>query len=76
MMKYDLVGIDGNAYTLMVYVSKALKKEGLGDKVEEMLQRSMSGDYNNLICVCLEYVDMANEAAANRVPEDDEEDWV
>lgn len=63
MGKYTLVGVDGNAFAIMGYTARALKNEGLRDKVSEMQQRAMSGDYNNLICVCMEYVDMANKAA-------------
>lgn len=62
-MKYNLVGVDGNAYSIMGYTSKALKNEGLGDKVDEMYKRATSGDYYNLIAVCDEYVQMANEVA-------------
>ena len=64
-MKYSLVGVDGNAFAIMGYTGRALKNEGLRDKVDEMRERAMSGDYSNLICVCMEYVDMANEAAEN-----------
>lgn len=71
-MKYDLVGIDGNAYMVMAYTAKALKAEGLGDKVEEMMQKAMSKDYNYLLMVCMEYIDTANEAAGNNVPDEDE----
>lgn len=62
-MKYDLVGIDGNAFCIMGYTARALKNEGLRDLVTEMQNRAMSGDYDNLLCVCLEYIDKANEAA-------------
>ena len=62
MDAFTLVGIDGNAYSVMGYTARALKTAGLRDKVEEMHKRAMSGDYNNLLCVCMEYVDMANEA--------------
>lgn len=61
--KYDLVGQDGNAFALMGYTANALKKEGLGDLVKEMQTRATSGDYYNLIAVCDEYVQKANEAA-------------
>lgn len=61
--KYSLIGVDGNAFAIMGYTSRALKNEGLRDKVEEMQSEAMSGDYNNLICVCMKYIDMANEAA-------------
>lgn len=62
-MKYSLVGVDGNAFSIMGYTSRALKREGLRDKVDEMHQRATSEDYDNLIAVCLEYIDMANKAA-------------
>lgn len=62
-MKYSLVGVDGNAYAVMGYTAKALKREGLRDKVDQMRNEAMSGDYNNLLSVCIKYVDMANEAS-------------
>lgn len=62
-MKYDLVGVDGNAFSVMGYTARALKLEGLRDLVPEMQEKAMSGNYNNLLCVCLEYIDKANEAA-------------
>ncbi|SDB14899.1 hypothetical protein [Eubacterium oxidoreducens] len=65
-MKYDLVGIDGNAFSVMGYTAKALRREGLEDKIDEMYERAQSGDYNNLLCVCMEYIDMANEKANAR----------
>lgn len=71
-MKYSLVGVDGNAFAIMGYTARALKREGLRDKVDEMHARATNGDYNNLICVCMEYIDMANEAAGET--DDEEED--
>ena len=72
MAKYDLVGVDGNAYAVMGYTARALRNEGLGDKVKEMQDKAMSSDYNNLLAVCCEYVDMANEAAEANGDEEDE----
>ena len=75
-MKYDLVGVDGNAWAVMGYVGRALKNEGLGNMVDEYQKKAMSGDYDNLLRVSLEYLDKANEAAGD-VEEDlyfDEED--
>ncbi len=60
MPKYDLVGVDGNAFSVMAYTARALKNEGLGKHVDRMREKAMSGDYNNLLRVCMEYVDMAN----------------
>lgn len=72
-MKYDLVGVNGNAYAVMGYTAHALKREGLRDKVDEMHEKAMSGDYDNLLRVCMEYIDIANEAAEANGCE--EEDW-
>ena len=61
--KYTLVGVDGNAHCIMGYTARVLKNEKLYDKVDEMYEKATSGNYQNLICVCMDYVDMANEAA-------------
>ena len=63
MAKYSLVKVDGNAFLIMGYTSKALKLEGLANLINEMREKATSGDYNNLLRVCMEYVDKANEAA-------------
>jgi len=65
-MKYDLVGVDGNAFSVMGHTSRALKREGLRDLVDEMREKAMSGDYDNLLRVCMEYIDKANAAAEER----------
>lgn len=59
-MKYSLVGVDGNAFGIMGYTSRALKNEGLRDLVADMQSEATSGDYDNLIQVCLKYLDIAN----------------
>lgn len=61
MAHYDLVGVDGNAFSVMGYTAHALKQTGHQDLVEQMRKEATSGDYNNLICVCLKYIDIANE---------------
>lgn len=77
MAKYDLVGQDGNAFALMGYTARALKNEGLQDKVEEMQSRAMAGDYYNLyynlIAVCDDYLQMANRKAEDNGYIDEEE---
>lgn len=73
MAKYDLVGVDGNAFYIMGYTANALRKEGLGNLVDEMHKRATSGSYDNLICVCDEYVQMANKKAEENGYEEDEE---
>lgn len=61
--KYSLVGVNGNAFSVMGYTAQALKREGLRDLVDEMHKEAMAGDYDNLLAVCMRYIDMANEKA-------------
>ena len=70
MAKYDLVGVDGNAFSVMGYVRRALKETGLRDLMEEYSNKAMSGDYNNLLSVSIEYLDKANEKAEELEMED------
>lgn len=60
-MKYTLVGVDGNAFAIMAYTRNAMKECGFGRvDIDEMLEKAQSGDYNNLICVCDEYIQLCN----------------
>lgn len=63
--EYSLVGQDGNAFSLMGYTARCMKECGLRDEIDEMRERAMSGDYNNLIAVCDEYVQRCNEIDSN-----------
>lgn len=47
----ELVGQDGNAFSIMGRVSAALKKAGHADAVKPYMDEAMSGDYNNLLRV-------------------------
>jgi hypothetical protein len=64
MAKYNvavqLSGNDGNAFAVMGAVKAALKKSGASkEEVEQYLTDSMSGDYDNLIRVAMEWVNVA-----------------
>ena len=62
MTKYSLVGVDGNAYCVMGYTARAMKREGFSkEEVDEMYNKAESGDYNNLLRVCMDYIDKVNE---------------
>ena len=64
--KYSLVGVNGNAYAVMGYTAKAMRREGFSqEEIEEMKNKAMSDDYDNLLMVCMEYIDKANERAAS-----------
>ena len=60
-MMYTLVGVDGNAFAVMGYTASALKQTGHKDLVANMREEAMSGDYENLLAVCMSYIDIANE---------------
>lgn len=64
-MKYDLVGVDGNAYCVMGYTARALRCEGLYNQIDQMHKEATAGDYDNLLRVCMKYLDKANEAAGD-----------
>ena len=59
---YSLVGVDGNAFSIMGYTAKAMKNVGFTkDEVDQMYAEATSSDYDNLLMVCGDYIDMVNE---------------
>jgi len=57
-IRCKLVGTDGNAYALTGRVSQALRRGGRRDLVEPFQAEAMSSDYNNLLRVCMKYVEV------------------
>ncbi len=58
-IKVKLIGTDGNAYAVLAKVIRALKDGGRGDLVEQFKKDATSGDYDNLLRVVMEYVEVA-----------------
>jgi hypothetical protein len=63
MSKYnitvELVGHDGNAFAIMSRVSRALEEAGASkEEVSQYMNESMSGDYDNLLRVATEWVEV------------------
>jgi hypothetical protein len=56
--KVKLIGQDGNAFSIIGTVRKALLKEGMGQEAKEFMEKATSGDYNNLLRVVMDYVDV------------------
>lgn len=75
MSKYDLVGVDGNAFCIIGYVSTALRREGLKHLVREYQQKATLGDYDLLIVESMNYLDKANEKAVENGYEEVEHDY-
>lgn len=76
MSKYDLVGVDSNAFSVLAYVQKALRREGLTDKIAEYQAKATESDYDHLLAISIEYVELANEKAIENGYEEIEEDYV
>lgn len=63
-MKYDLTGINGNAFSVMGYVTCAMREcEFSKEDINAYHQRAMSGDYENLLCESVQMIDKCNEVA-------------
>ena len=59
---YSLVGIDGNAFSIIGYVSKAMKENGFSKHEIKIYQNeAMSGNYDNLLIVSMKMIDKINE---------------
>ena len=55
----QLTGIDGNVFSIIGAVSKALKSAGLPDKAKEFSDTAMaSGSYDGVLQLCFSYVDV------------------
>ena len=59
--KYDLVGVDGNAFCVMGYVARAMRAEGFSrEEIKAYQDDAMSSDYSHLISVSVDMVDECN----------------
>jgi len=54
-----LVDTDGNAFAIMGHVKNALLKAGADKEyVNKYQEEAMSGNYDNLLCVTMDYVNV------------------
>lgn len=50
---------DGNTYSIIGRVIKALRKSGFSEEhIKEFRDKAISGDYDNLLQVCEQYVEI------------------
>lgn len=89
MKAFNLVGVDGNAFSIMGYTLNAMKvayrsansnesKEQFGADAQAAYQkRAMSGDYSNLLCVSQDMIEKVNEfmKLEPAYEEDEDEDF-
>lgn len=58
---YSLVGIDGNAFSIMAYVVRAMKENKFSkEEIKGYQEEAMSGDYDNLLMVSMNMIDRIN----------------
>jgi hypothetical protein len=57
-VKLNLVGVDGNAFSIMGTFQRQARKEGWDkEEIEAVLKEAMSGDYDHLLCTILDHCD-------------------
>ena len=76
MKAYTLVGINGNAYSIMGYVRVAMDDANMtNDDIDAYVKDATSSDYNHLLAVSCEMIDRVNEILGlNDYDEDEDED--
>ena len=57
-LEVKLTGEDGNAFNILGKVTQALKEGGYSDLIEKYEERATSGDYNNLLRITMDYVNI------------------
>jgi hypothetical protein len=70
MNMYKLTGIDGNAYSIMGYVSEAMKEQKFAkEDINEYIKKATSSDYYHLLRVSLAYIGLCNDRAGEPTKE-------
>lgn len=58
--KVKLVGEDGNAFMVLGLATRAAKKAGwTKEQIDEYREKAMSGDYENLLAVTMDYFEVS-----------------
>jgi len=58
-VRVKLVGNDGNAFVVLGQVRRALKNAGISEEeIKKFTDQATSGDYDNLLNTCIEWVEV------------------
>lgn len=57
-VEVQLVGLDGNAFSVLGAVSKALKRAGHREAADEFMTEATSGDYDHLLATAMDFVEV------------------
>ena len=56
-VEVKLVGCDGNAFLILGRVTRAMRRQGMGDgEVDAFMTEAMSGDYDHLLATASRWV--------------------
>lgn len=55
----SLTGEDDNAFSIIARVSRAMRKAGYSDMVEEYVTEATAGDYDHLLQTTMRWVDIS-----------------
>lgn len=62
MKEYTLAFVNGNAFAIMYCVSNAMREcKFTRQEIDAYRKEAMSGNYDNLLAVSLDYIDRCNE---------------
>ena len=77
MKAYTLVGINGNAYSIMGYVRVAMDDANMtNDDIDAYVKDATSSDYNHLVAVSCEMIDKVNEILGLNDYDEDEDEYM
>ena len=77
MKAYTLVGINGNAYSIMGYVRVAMDDANMtNDDIDAYVKDATSSDYNHLLAVSCEMIDKVNEILGLNDYDEDEDEYM
>jgi hypothetical protein len=71
----ELVGQDGNAFSIIGRVRGALRDAGHSDAASEFQAEAMSGDYDHLLRTVMDYVNVDDDDGYDAWDEDGDYDY-
>lgn len=77
MKAYTLIGINGNAYSIMGYVRNAMDDAKMtNDDIDAYVKDATSSDYDHLLAVSCEMIDRVNEILGLNDYDEDEDEYM
>ena len=77
MKAYTLIGINGNAYSIMGYVRDAMHDANMNSyDIDAYIKDATSSDYDHLLAVSCEMIDRVNEILGLNDYDEDEDEYM